>query len=113
MQSPLQLAVWKGKLKSHPDQDFAHYVTCSIEYGFHNGFSRPVQLPEICCLHQKNDYLYLQDELAKGNMLGPFLPTSAPNIHINRIGVIPMTHQVRKWHIITDFPSLKETVLMT
>ena len=45
---------------------------------------------------------YLQDELAKNNMLGPFTLNSLPNIHINRIGVIPKKHQVGKWQLITD-----------
>ena len=33
--SLLNIAVWKQKLHSHPDQDFAQYVTHGIEWGFH------------------------------------------------------------------------------
>ena len=108
VQSPLLLATWKSKLKSHPDQDFAQYVTHGIEFGFRIGAkgvlqacSTPRNMPSAT-RHGDIVDAYLQDELAKGNMLGPFPPTSAPNIHINRIGVIPKKHQAGKWRIITD-----------
>ena len=92
IQSPLNVAVWKQKLHSHPDQDFAQYVIHGIEWG-----SR-IEVKEILhpCPQPKNmgsalqnkDVVdaYLQDEL-----------NDAHSIHINRIGVIPKRHQVGKW----------------
>ena len=52
---------------------------------------------------------YLQNEIQQGNILGPFLPHTAPAVHINRFGVIPKKHQQGKWHLITDlsFPEGK------
>ena len=32
---------------------------------------------------------YLQKEMEKGNILGPFSPSMMPAVHINRFGVIP------------------------
>ena len=36
---------------------------------------------------------YLKKEVDSSNILGPFLSTSAPAVHINRFGVIPKKHQ--------------------
>ena len=51
---------------------------------------------------------YLQQELSKGRMLGPFTSTEGlPPLHINRFGVIPKGHNTGKWRLITDlsFPN--------
>ena len=45
---------------------------------------------------------YLHSEVAKGNILGPFPPDTAPKVHINRFGAIPKRHQPGKWRMITD-----------
>ena len=54
---------------------------------------------------------YLQDKLAKSNMLGPFTGNNVHNIHINRIGIILKKHHIGKWRLITDLPSQKATAL--
>ena len=95
IQSPLHLATWKEKLKLYPDQDFAQYVTRGIEHGFWIGVKGVLQSstsPKNMVSVSRNGYVvdtYLQDELTKGSMIGPFPPSSALNIHVNRIGVIP------------------------
>ena len=45
---------------------------------------------------------YIQAEVEKGNMLGPFSLDIFPSAHTNRSGVIPKKHQPGKWRIITD-----------
>ena len=35
-------------------------------------------------------------------MLGPFAPGHIPEIHINRMGVVPKGHAQGKWGLITD-----------
>ena len=50
---------------------------------------------------------YLQAEVAKGNILGPFTQETAPPVHINRFGVIPKKYQPGRWRLITD-PSYPE-----
>ena len=105
--TPLKLAAWKEKLR-HPDQDFVQYILAGIEHGFQIGVNRALnftsakqnmqssaQNPEII-----EDYL--QKEVAKGNILGPFAPSTIPAVHINRFGVIPKRHQPGKWRLITD-----------
>ena len=44
---------------------------------------------------------YLQAEVAKGNILGPFMPGSFHSLQINRFGVIPKRHQPGKWRLLT------------
>ena len=95
VQLPLNIAVWKQKLHSHPDQDFAQYVTHGTEWGFRIGIKRVFHTgpsPKNMRSGLQNKEVvdaYLQDELAKNNMLGPFTGNKAHNIHINRVGVIP------------------------
>ena len=40
-------------------------------------------------------------------MFGPFAPSSVPEVHINRMGVVPKGHVPGKWRLITDlsFPA--------
>ena len=46
---------------------------------------------------------YLQKELQRGRMLGPFPDESSlPPLQINRFGVIPKGHNTGKWRLITD-----------
>ena len=46
---------------------------------------------------------YLQAELSRGRMLGPFCSVcDLPPLHINRFGVIPKGHNTGKWRLITD-----------
>ena len=45
---------------------------------------------------------YLSTECAKGRMLGPLPTCSIPNVHINRIDVIPKKSSPGKWRLITD-----------
>ena len=50
---------------------------------------------------------YLETEVAKGRMLGPFPTQSFPGTQISRIGIIPKKRSPGKWRLITDlsFPS--------
>ena len=44
---------------------------------------------------------YIKQESKAGNIIGPFPKALAPNVHINRFGVIPKKHQSAKWRLIT------------
>ena len=103
--SPLQLAAWSAALRSHPDTEFAGYLLAGIQHGFRIGFNyrthscQPVKhnLPSAKD-HPQIISDYLNSELTKGRMLGPFPVCAIPHIQINRIGVIPNG----KWRLITD-----------
>ena len=50
---------------------------------------------------------HLEQETEVGNMLGPFLKTTAPIVHVNCFGVIPKKHQMGKWRLITNLSFLE------
>ena len=85
----LSLPAWKKKLEKHPDQDYVKYILSGIEYGFRIGvdvtreFKSATQ--NMLSAKQPPQVIeeYLQSEVGKGNILGPFAPGSAPLVHIN------------------------------
>ena len=53
--------------------------------------------------HPKVFQEYLEKELSLGRMLGPFPITRRfPQLHVNRVGIIPKGHNTGKWRLITD-----------
>lgn len=96
-------------LKTHPDRAFARYIVNGLTEGFRIGFRRGSPLISARAnmpsanAHPQVVTNYLQDELAKGRMLGPLpLSFAAPELQINRFGVIPKGHNTGKWRLITD-----------
>ena len=94
---------------AHPDPRFVDYVLMGIQEGFHVGFNpasvslrlaRQNMLSASLQLSVIDDYL--QTELAKGRVAGPFPAPPLPNLHISRFGIIPKKHQPDKWHLILD-----------
>ena len=45
---------------------------------------------------------YLEAEMSRGAVLGPFAPDAMPGVQINQFGVIPKPHQPGKWRLIVD-----------
>jgi hypothetical protein len=45
---------------------------------------------------------YLEAELRRGVVLGPFIRAEVPKVHLNRFGVIPKPHQPGRWRLIVD-----------
>ena len=45
---------------------------------------------------------YIAEEVKLGRVLGPVKPESLPPVQVNRIGVIPKSHQPGKWRVIVD-----------
>jgi len=99
---------WERVLQAHPDQAFARYIINGLTHGFRIGFNRASSLQSATAnmasarLHPQVITEYIQMELSRGRMLGPFsLTFTTPELHINRFGVIPKT-QKGKWRLITD-----------
>ena len=107
-ESPLNAKAWEKRLSHHPDRDFADYIVNGIQKGFRLGinpeatYSSASRNMQSAILHQGVVDEYLKKEVEQGNILGPFPKETAPNVHINRFGVIPKKHQVGKWRLITD-----------
>ena len=101
--TPLKLDKWKQKLRSHPDQDFTAYVLWGMEHGFRIGIDSTRQMipakKNMLSANQNPEVIekYIQAEVEKGNMIGPFSPDIFPSAHTNRSGVIPKKHQPGKW----------------
>ena len=107
--TPLQLEVWRRMLQNHPDADFAKYILCGIEHGFHIGIQQaPFNLKSSrrnmssAISHPQVIEEYIGPQVGLGNILGPFQSSEFPEIHVNRFGCIPKKHQPGKWRLITD-----------
>ena len=77
--------------------------------GFRIGFKHgsPLKSPEAnmssANQHPEVSQKYLEKELSLGQMLGPFPITRMfPQLHVNRVGIIPKGHNTGKWRLITD-----------
>ena len=106
--TPLKIEVWEKCLCNHPDKDFVTYILKSIKQGFRIGVDSKYNLISATknmhstALNPQVINEYIKQESEAGNIIGPFPKELAPNVHINRFGVIPKKHQPGKWRLITD-----------
>ena len=108
--SPLDWQEWSRALAAHPDRRFAEYVSSGVRDGFRVGYD----YSNTCAVAARNmqsarDHpevvrVYLEDERAKGRVLGPFQPDEVHGVHTSRFGVIPKRGQ-NKWRLILDLSS--------
>ena len=102
--SPIRVDRLRKEASAHPDLQFVDYVLTGIQEGFRVGFnplsvslrSARQNMPSASLQPSVIDD-YLQTELAKGRVAGPFSAPPLPNLHISRFGVIPKKHQPSKW----------------
>ena len=91
---------WQECLSAHPDKRFVDYT---IIIGRHKErllgwlqLYKPVMLgkPQYASSHSTpgDDTKLFMGEVGEGRMLGPFAPSSAPEVHINRMGVVLKGH---------------------
>ena len=109
VRTPLVVAEWASALQAHSDRAFVRYVIEGLSYGFRIGFNRDTPLkPASSNMHSAHMHptvitKYIQGEISRGRMLGPFPPTFAPpELQINWFRVIPKGHNMGKWRLITD-----------
>ena len=103
--TPLVHSEFRRELATHPDQARVNYVCNGLQYGFHVGFS-----PELASLRSSTRNLksagehpvvvdkYLQNEIEKCRVAGPFVAPPLPNLHCSPFGVIPKKNQPGKWN---------------
>ena len=95
VRNPLQWEQWDHHLRDHPDQRYHSFLVRGIRKWFREGFdySQLCQAASrnMCSAEEKLQILqeYLQKEVTKGRILGPFDPAKYPQIHTSRLGVIP------------------------
>ena len=107
--TPLAVDQWARALLAHPDRAYARYICEGLQTGFRVGFQRDSPLKSasanMTSATEHPDVIdeYLDKELARGRMLGPFTDTAdLPPLQVNRFGVIPKGHNTGKWRLITD-----------
>ena len=110
--TPLDHSEFRRELADHPDQSKVQYVCDGILHGFRTGFR-----PELVSFRFLTRNLksageqpqvvdkYLQDEIAKGRVAGPFATLQFSNLHCSLFGVIPKKHQPGKWRLILNLSS--------
>ena len=112
MVSPIRVDRLELELLGHPDQAKVAYVISGLRNGFHLGFhSSSISLNYAtsnmpsALLQQSIIDSYLENELHKGRIAGPFPIPPLPNLHTSPFGVIPKKHQPGKWPLILDLSS--------
>ena len=112
--SPLQFSQFEAELGDYPDQAAAAYVVTGLRKGFRTGFeASSVSLRSVSAnmssglVHPSVIDAYLESEVSRGRMAGPFTALPCPELRISRFGVIPKNNQHVQWRLILDLSSPK------
>lgn len=106
--TPLCLEHWQSLLARHPDKEYVQYILKGIQEGFRIGFENSLSLSSARKnMHSAMDNPkvvsdYIEAELLRGVLLGPFAHSEVPEVHLSRFGVIPKSSQPGKWRLIVD-----------
>ena len=96
--TPLHIAQWEAMLENHPDREYVDYLLNGIKEGFRIGYGKSGSREELSSARKNMQSAmenadvvsgYLQEEMRRGVLLGPFHPAEIPGLHINWFGVIP------------------------
>ena len=107
IETPLLKDAWNHHLCNHPHQSLVHFFLQSLSTGFRIGFKGSTLQSAKKNLQSTIDHPqvvedYISNELVLRRMSGPYSISSWTHVHINRFGVIPKSHQLNKWRLITD-----------
>ena len=108
--TPLKITAWQLYLASHPDQAYAQYILDGIAHGFQIGYAYTAS---VTCnsatsnhpsANEHPDVISdgLQQEVKKGQLVGPLDSREYPYIHMSSLGAIPKKHSPDKWRLILD-----------
>lgn len=107
--TPLVPSAWRTMLISYPHRHMVDLFLHGITTGFRVGYNLPSTTFKSAKKNMKPAYDhmevitdYLATEVAEGRAMGPLSPSMVPSTHINRCGVIPMSHQPNRWRLIVD-----------
>ena len=102
----------ESMLSGHPDREYTDYIISGIQDGFQVGYSHGATTTKPLSSARKNMHSaeenphvveeYLEAELARGVLLGPFQREEVTGVHLNCFGVIPKSSQPGKWRLIVD-----------
>ena len=110
--SPINADKPQAELVDDPHTSRVAFVISGLRHGFRLGFNPHLVTLNSSSTNMPSAFLqpavideYLQNELDKGRVAGPFVHPPWPNLHVSRFGVIPKKHQPGKWHLILDLSS--------
>ena len=98
---------WKESLAAHPDQRLATFIVEGIRNGIRIGFNYRHQCRSSLSnmasaqAHPEAVRKYLEEEIAKGRVIGPLNAESLPEVHVSPFGVIPKG-STGKWRLIVN-----------
>ena len=102
----------QAELVDHPHRSRVAFVISGLRHGFRLGFNPHLVTLNSSSTNMPSAFLqpaaideYLQNELDKGRVAGPFVHPPWPNLHVSHFGVIPKKHQPGKWRLILDLSS--------
>jgi len=100
---------WQKALSDHPKRPLVDFFLSGISQGFRIGFKQQLNSLQStkrnlsCALqHPETVEKYLTEEIALGQVAGPFNQSLIPHAHASGFGVIPKNHQLNKWRLIVD-----------
>ena len=107
--SPLSVQSFRQCLQSHPDRQFAEYVTNGLTNGFRIGYSfqshklrtRGRNHPS-CMANQVVVSSHITTELAAGRLVGPIPVCFHGMVQTSPMGLVPKGHNTGKWRLIVD-----------
>ena len=107
--TPLSSSAWEYLLAEHPHQELVRFFISGISNGFRIGFKHTNSIlkqaqknTESANAHKDVVSIYLQEELTKGRVAGPFAHSLISYGQISRFGVIPKHHKPDSWRLIID-----------
>ena len=110
--SPVLASELEHELRGYPMRDKANYILRGLRSGFRVGFLSSRASLKSASSNMASAALnpsvidgYLQTELEKGRVAGPFPFPPYPDLHVSRFGVIPKKNQPGKWRLILDLSS--------
>ncbi len=107
--TPLVWDHWQSMMADHPDRNFVNYVLGGIRNGFRTGCVRSISFTSArrnmrsALEHPEVVREYLEKEVQRGVLLGPFERGTIPGVVVSRFGVIPKGGRLGRWRLIVDF----------
>jgi len=92
--SPVNISLLEKELASHPDREFVEFLSEGFHFGFDIGYYGPDRSKVSRNLQSARDNpevvdAYLQDEIRKGRIMGPFDSPPFENFQCQPIGIVP------------------------
>ena len=109
--TPLRVERFTRELQSHPNQIQVSYVLNGLRHGFRLGFQqhhtlKPAKRNKDSAINNPQVIdSYLENEVRRQRVAGPYDSPPIPDLQISSFGVIPKRGQPGKWRLLVDLSS--------